>query len=100
MGFQSISVDSPASVGAMQIIADNPGITAAEIARRGGWSVFHIRNVLRYLRNQQMIQSERPNPFGGECLWRMGAQTTKVHAPVQRAIKVNAPNSVFALGAM
>ncbi len=66
MTTQKITETSPASVGALQIIADKPGVTTEEIAKRGGWSVYHMRNVLRYLRRQQRVTSKR---ITKHCQW-------------------------------
>ena len=100
MGSQHITTHSPASQGVMQLISQTPGITAAEISKRGGWSVYHVRNVLRYLRMHGKVKSVRPHSFKGECCWWIGRQEQTVIAPVPRMpLKLTAPNSVFALGA-
>jgi hypothetical protein len=100
MTTQHITCESPAAVGALDLIENDPGITTSEIARRGGWSVFHMRNVLRYLRKHGRLRSERHTEFSGECRWWLGKQELPAPAPVpRRAVKVTGPNSVFALGA-
>ena len=103
MTMQSITTSSPARLGSMLLIAKNPGIKTGEIAQRGGWSVFHIRNCLRYLRKKGRVRSRRP-VSNGECQWWIGKQVEPVQSTKPRKVKpapvvVRGVNSVFALGA-
>ena len=99
MTTQHITVNSPACIGALLLIGDFPGITTGEIAKRGGWSVFHIRNCLRYLRGQGKIKSARPMS-NGECQWWIGVHDAHPRAVKAKPIPVTrGVSSVFALGA-
>lgn len=98
MTTQHITEFSPASVAALSLIAQKPGITTSEIAIRGGWSVYHVRNVLRYLRGKSRVRSEQGRR-GTECRWFVGVQVMQIRTTKRRAFTVSATNSVFALGA-
>lgn len=54
---QRITIESPACVGALQVVADQPGATTAEIAKRSGWSIVYVRSVLRLLRRHNKVRS-------------------------------------------
>ena len=97
---QVITLNSPACIGILMLVSDKPGITTSEIAERGGWSVFHIRNCLRFLRKHGKIKSERPIA-NGDCHWWLGQQEEKIRSTKRRDPKA-APqriSSVFAMGA-
>ncbi len=66
MTLQHITCDSPAAVGAMEIISSKPGITTLEMAKRGGWSVYYMRAVLRYLRKHGRVKSNKRHR---DCCW-------------------------------
>lgn len=101
MAMQHITAESPASVYVLGKIKSQPGATVAEIAEKSGWSVYHLRNVLRYLRKSGRVKSVRPHPFSGECRWWIGEQKEPVQAPcrVMPALRINGPRSVFDMGA-
>lgn len=97
MTTQHITESSPASAYALQAIEKTPGISTAELSERSGWSVYHLRNVLRYLRKHKYIRSER---IMKHCRWWIGEQVQPVKTTIRR--EVNHPKyraSVFALGA-
>lgn len=97
---QVITLHSPASVGMLTLIEDQPGITTGELATQGGWSVFHVRNVLRFLRAHGKVKSERP-VSNGECQWWIGQHQGKLRTTKQKPRPVTyAVSSVFAFGSI